>query len=361
MWRLLLLVLPLSALTYTLWRVWQLLPLPMAWRWAIVILCGACFFMLFPAMLRTLDVLPAPMARTIYYIGTGSLPTLLYCTLLFLVLDLLRIMHILPAHALRDNAWTTIAITLFLVALFVYGNINYYHKRRQEISLTTTKRIGGEIKLLLASDLHLGFHIRRGELHQWVNMINSEKPDIVLLAGDLADRSIKPLRDEGMAEELRRIAAPVFACPGNHEYYCGIAQAEEFYKEAGITLLRDSAATIGGLTVAGRDDRTNPKRKSVAALLKDIDKNTYVILLDHQPYNLERSAAAGVDFQFSGHTHHGQFFPASLVTDAVYTVAHGEYAIGATRYFVSSGLGIWGAKFRIGTCSEYAVATIKNE
>jgi len=31
------------------------------------------------------------------------------------------------------------------------------------------------------------------------------------------------------------------------------------------------------------------------------------------------------------------------------------------RYYVSSGIGIWGGKFRIGTQSEYVVATISSD
>jgi hypothetical protein len=37
----------------------------------------------------------------------------------------------------------------------------------------------------------------------------------------------------------------------------------------------------------------------------------------------------------------------------------GSHQRGQTRYYVSSGLGIWGAKFRIGTQSEYIVAAIQ--
>ena len=36
-------------------------------------------------------------------------------------------------------------------------------------------------------------------------------------------------------------------------------------------------------------------------------------------------------------------------------------ATGGTRYYVSSGMGIWGGKFRIGTCSEYVVVTLSPE
>ncbi|MCD8288360.1 MAG: metallophosphoesterase [Prevotella sp.] len=360
MWRLLFLIIPLSALAYTLWHVWTLLPLPSAWRTAAVVLCAGAFCMLFLSIGKVLDAMPMTVATTVYRVGTTSMIILLYAFIFFLILDLLRLVRVIPAQVLHGNWLTLAALVAVLLVLTVCGNIHYHHKKRQEITLTTDKAVRPGTKLLLASDLHLGYHIRRNELRQWVDMINAERPDIVLLGGDLVDRGIRPLIEEDMAAELRRINAPVFACFGNHEYYCGAFRAEAFYRSAGITLLRDSTASFGGMCIAGRDDRTNSRRESVKSLLRNVPRDKFIILLDHQPYNLRRAAEAGVDFQFSGHTHHGQVFPASLITDAVYTVAHGKYTDGKTQYYVSSGLGIWGAKFRIGTCSEYVVATIVN-
>ena len=120
-----------------------------------------------------------------------------------------------------------------------------------------------------------------------------------------------------------------------------------------------------GIRIVGRDDRSNPHRKSIKELLNNTSTfhpqpSTFTILLDHQPYNLEEAEQAGVDFQLSGHTHRGQVWPISWITDAVYECSFGEWQRGATRYYVSSGIGIWGGKFRIGTRSEYVVAEIIN-
>ena len=66
----------------------------------------------------------------------------------------------------------------------------------------------------------------------------------------------------------------------------------------------------------------------------------------------------GVDFQFSGHTHYGQVWPISWITNLMYECAWGLHARGETQYYVSSGIGIWGGKFRIGTRSECIVADL---
>ena len=104
----------------------------------------------------------------------------------------------------------------------------------------------------------------------------------------------------------------------------------------------------------------NENRKSVKELLSGFSNNRYVILLDHQPYHLEEAEQAGVDFQLSGHTHYGQVWPISWIEEAIYEKAFGALKKGDTQYYISSGIGIWGAKFRIGTRSEYVVADIRS-
>lgn len=68
-------------------------------------------------------------------------------------------------------------------------------------------------------------------------MINAEQPDLILIAGDIIDNSVRPLMEENVAAEFHRLTAPVYACLGNHEYYSNQPKARRFYREAGITLL----------------------------------------------------------------------------------------------------------------------------
>lgn len=361
-WMIAFLLLPLAGLVYAGWHVWTLVPLPPLWRVLIIALGVGAFLSLFLSITRVIDSWPLPLARLVYDVSTSSVFVLLYVVMAFLALDLLRLIRVVPASWMHHNGYTTIAITLTLFAVFLLGNIRYHHKVRAELHLTTAKQLSRPLQLVLLSDLHLGYHNPRHELARWVDMINREHPDAVLIAGDIIDGSLRPLIEERMADEMRRIAAPVYACLGNHEYFSGEPLAEQFYREAGITLLRDSAATLAGgdVVVIGRDDLSNCRRLSVADLAAKTDRNRFTILLDHQPYHLEKAEQAGIDFQLSGHTHHGQVWPISWITDALYECAFGEHQRGQARYYVSSGLGIWGGKYRIGTRSEYVVMEIEN-
>ncbi|MBR6285062.1 MAG: metallophosphoesterase [Muribaculaceae bacterium] len=361
MWMIIFLALPLLGLAYVGWHVWTLVPLPAIWRFLLVVLGVASFLMLFLNLGRVIDRMPMPVARAVYDIGNSSIFVLLYLVIIFLLLDLGRLLHVVRGTWLHHNFPVTAAIAIGLFAVFLYGNIHYHDKKRVELSLTTGKPLARPLRIVMVSDLHLGYHNPRKELARWVDMINGEEPDLVLVAGDIIDMSMRPLVEERMADELRRIAAPVYACLGNHEYYSNEPRAVKFYHDAGIRLLRDTCVTVGDLCLIGRDDRTNPHRRSIAQLAKTADHTRYTIVLDHQPYHLERTERAGIDFQFSGHTHEGQVWPISWITQSLYECAFGPHQRGHTRYYVSSGLGIWGGKFRIGTRSEYVVATLTKE
>ena len=361
MWMLLFMGLPLLSIGYIGWHLWCLLPLSAIWKTVVIIVMAGCFLLTFANFSRSTDGMPMPVAITCYEVANSSLIILLYLFMLFLVLDLGRLVRILPRTILYNNWGTTIGIVVLMTVIFTYGYFHYKHKYREDIRLTTEKSMAKPIKLVMMSDLHLGYHNRRVELRRWVDMMNEEHADAILIAGDIIDMSIRPLKEEKMYEEFKRLNAPVYACLGNHEYYSGEPDAQKFYGQAGIRLLRDSCAVVGDLCVIGRDDRTNQHRKTLADIMKQADRSKFTILLDHQPYHLEQAERQKIDFQFSGHTHHGQVWPISWITENIYECAFGAHQRGGTRYYVSSGIGIWGGKFRIGTRSEYIVATISHQ
>lgn len=358
-WGILFILPPLAGIAYSLWRTWHLLPFGGVARWTItgmMLVCLLIFFANFSAY--SIDRLPMPMARAAYEVGNSAIFILLYLVIFYLLLDLGRAVHLLPRSFLEHSWRGTLTVAVVLTGLFTYGYFHYKHKVRQPLELKTTKPIDRPLTIVMLSDLHVGYHNPVGELNRWVTLVNREHPDLVLIAGDIIDGHMRPLIDKGMASAFRRLQAPVVACLGNHEYYSGIDNALLFYRQAGIRLLRDEAIDTLGINIVGRDDRTNKHRKSLHTLMKDVDRSRYTIVLDHQPYHLEEAEREGADFQLSGHTHYGQVWPVSWIEDAIYEKAYGPYAKGATRYFVTSGIGIWGGKFRIGTRSEYLVAQL---
>ena len=247
----------------------------------------------------------------------------------------------------------------------VYGNFKFNNPKVSKLDITLDKPLQNkEIKIVLASDIHLNSYINRENLEQYVAMINGQNPDLVLLAGDIVDRNIEPLVKEHMSEVLSSIHSKygVYAITGNHEFYGGDKEKiYDYIKSAGITFLRDSTvlAADSSLYIIGRDDRINSKRAPLSDLVKGLNKGISKILLDHQPINLEEARQNGIDLQLSGHTHNGQFWPGNLIVSWIFELPYGYKKMGNTHYYVSSGIGLWGPKYRIGTESEILLLNLK--
>lgn len=320
------------------------------------------------------DSLPLWLSSMLYKIGTGWFFISIYFLLVMIVKDLFGLannfLHFMPSDAItrytKDN-WVGFAFMVGFIALLMFcGFLKYQWKVRVELPIQLTKTMGDSIqpkplRIVAMSDLHLGYAIGKKEFESWVEIINKENPDIVLIAGDIIDNSVRPLNEENFAESFKKIKAPlgVYSCLGNHEYISGLKESLDFLDKTGVRVLRDESILIdSSFYLVGRDDRINSKRKALKDLVEGLDKTKPIFVLDHQPYNLEEAEINGVDLQLSGHTHQGQIWPISLVTRMLYEVDHGFLKKGDTNIYVSSGIGLWGGKFRIGTQSEYIVIDI---
>lgn len=339
---------------YVGWHLWRISP--QGWKLVTVGIFALWMASLFAGFVIN-DRIPMTAASVLYEVGNTWLIAFLYLLIIFLVADVAALCHILPRAFLKDSLAGLGTVLGILAVILTLGGFRYHHKYREEMTIFTDKPLEKPLTVVLASDLHIGYHNRKPELSRWVNLINAEKPDLILFGGDVIDLSLRPVMEGNFQEEFHRLQAPVMTVLGNHEFYSNLDLAQQFLQEAGIQLLKDSVAHFMGVDIIGRNDRTSRERASLASLAAG--QEGFTIVLNHQPYHLEEAEQAGIDFQFSGHTHRGQVWPISWVTDAMYEKSWGYHRRGKTQYYVSSGLGIWGPKIRIGTRSEYLVLHIE--
>ncbi|MDR1887102.1 MAG: metallophosphoesterase [Prevotellaceae bacterium] len=308
---------------------------------------------------------PVGITSVMQHLGGTWLVSLVYSVPIILIIDIIRLVNkflpFLPGFMTVNpqitRLYTFLSVFGLVVVILVAGIIKFNNPSVVKPDFKTSKTTGKAPRIVVASDLHLGYLSGTNKLNDFVELINSQNPDIVLLCGDIFDRSTRPVESKNMVAKLREIRATmgVYAVPGNHEYYGNREKAFRYLSEAFI-LLRDSIAQPAeDIYIVGRDDRTNKNRKSLEELMRGIDRNKLIILLDHQPHHLEEAQAAGVDFQFSGHTHDGQVWPVSAITRTMYEKSYGYLKKGNTQYYITSGLGLWGAHLRIGTRSEIVV------
>ncbi len=259
--------------------------------------------------------------------------------------------------------YSRVKIIYFLVTVIITSVISISGFRRfsnpeivdLNIPLLKQKIDVNQMNIIAASDLHLGKLLRRERLAAWTEIINKEKPDLILLVGDIFDYTFLPKDSEGIIDELSKLKSKygVYAVPGNHEYYFNINKSLDYLECSGIKVLCDTTVVIDNrLTLAGRDDAHNHKRKTVESLLSGADTSLPVILMDHQPVDLHSSVKNMVDLHISGHTHNGQIFPANYLARLKWEIVHGHRKIEETNFYVTSGLGLSFIPIRIGTRSE---------
>jgi predicted MPP superfamily phosphohydrolase len=332
----------------------------------IVFSIAVCIFaLIFFAGMFFESKFPIGAVSVMQHIGGTWLCSLLYFVPIVLAIDIVCLINkFVPfIHRIFSGNPQTISLYAFffvagtVAVIFAYGVIRFNNPSVATPDFKTDKQINRAPKIVIASDLHLGYTIGSNKLNDFVEFINRQNPDIVLLCGDIFDRSARPVESKNMLSKLKEIKAPlgVYAVPGNHEYYGDREKAFHYLSDV-FVLLRDSVARpTDDIYIVGRDDRSNKKRKPLKEIMSKISPDKLIILLDHQPQHLEEAQEAGVDFQFSGHTHNGQVWPINIIASKLYEKSYGYLRKGNTQYYITSGLGLWGAHLRIGSRSEIVV------
>lgn len=317
---------------------------------------------------------PENINQFIRVMGTSWMLFLLYSGGIWLITDLIYIF----TNRIRRKSWryreqpqrykisSYIITILFVVIIMINGHINFLNPVVQQIPISINKSGGklDSIRVAVIGDLHLGWMIKREHTKRFVDLIMLQNPDLIVFVGDIIDSNIDPIIEQKMDVELARLKAPlgVFSCTGNHEYRYDAEEKIQLLNDAGITMLRDSAVLVDSLFyIIGREDRIVLDRNSLEEILNEyaVDRSKPLIVLNHTPDNLSEEVDAGIDIALYGHTHHGQAFPGNIATEIVFEVAHGYKKKGNTNLYVTSGIGLVGPQFRIGTVSEIAMLNIR--
>lgn len=342
---------------YVFVRALQLLAGCSIW---LKVLVGLLFWIVALAMVIALFArgfgLPDVVMKTLYLIGSVWMVFTLYMVPALLLLDVARVV----GFPIRNGVLLAAGV---VVCILLYGYWNYRNPRIEHIDIELDKSLECDLRIVAISDIHLGDGTGKRALGRYVDLINAQRPDLIIVGGDLIDNSLVPVLRNNMAEELRRLEAPmgIYMAPGNHEYISGIEDVVSFLETTPITLLRDSVVKLPcGLQIVGRDDVSNRHRMLLKDLMARCDAAKPILVLDHQPYKLASADSLGVDLQFSGHTHHGQVWPVSILTDKMFEQSHGYRKWAHSHIYVSSGLSLWGPPFRIGTHSDMVVFHVKS-
>lgn len=324
------------------------------------------------------------VAIVIRRISTYWIGIMLYSLLYVALFDLLRLIakHTKLKNTLLFSRGSVISIGSVVVACAVvtclYGIFNARNIKVNEYSVTVNKSCGSDkhLKAVLVADLHMGYAIGVDHITNMVEKINQQDADIVIIAGDIFDNSYDGMDDpEGIKAQLKSIKSKygVYAVYGNHDidekilmgftFDWGGKQLHNekmtnFMKECNIKLINDESVLINDeFYLVGRRDTDKPgtedgTRAEVSELTKDLDKTKPIFVLSHEPDELRKTADAGADIDFSGHTHDGQLFPGNLTIGLFWENPCGMIKKDNMYSIVTSGVGVYGTFMRVGTDAE---------
>jgi hypothetical protein len=318
-------------------------------------------------------LLPAILTRIFSILGAFWLGIIFYLFPVIIILDIIGLLgivfHVWPKERKTLGPWPGLIVFLFILGIVIYGVWNAQHPRITYYDLEVKKQAGAlsSLHVVMVSDIHLGTINHDGFLRKLVDLINQQKPDVILFAGDIIDEEIDPFVEKEITTNFPDLKAKygVYAVLGNHEYMGGNAnEATEFLQAAGVVVLHDSWECVAdSFYLIGREDLSGTnmrghKRKDLASMMSGVNKNMPIIVLDHQPSQLDEPFAQGVDLQLSGHTHQGQLFPVQFITRKIFKNDYGYMRKDNFQIIVSSGYGTWGPPMRVGNKPEIVDITI---
>ena len=336
---------------------------------------------------------PKSLHRMLKITGNYFLGIFLYTLIIILLADFGRILlkYVFHASWIHSRTAFTVAGAICALLILLLSACGIFHAKyikttSYDVIINKTIPERTSMKVVLLADTHFGYNA--GVLHarELVRKINKQKPDLVCIAGDIFDNEYDAIRSpEKLEKTLRGINSTygVYACWGNHdlneEILAGFTfkhkdgdlsdikdpRMKKFLKDSNIHILEDESVLINDqFYVIGRKDaslteKIHETRKAPAQLTEKLDRDKPIIMIDHQPKELQELADAGVDLDLCGHTHNGQTFPGNFTIKLMWENPCGLLSKDNMTNITTSGAGVWGPAMRIGTDSEICSINIQ--
>lgn len=336
---------------------------------------------------------PKSLHRMLKITGNYFLGIFLYTLVIILLADFGRILlkYVFHASWIHSRTAFTVAGAICALLILLLSACGIFHAKyikttSYDVIINKTIPERTSMKVVLLADTHFGYNA--GVLHarELVRKINKQKPDLVCIAGDIFDNEYDAIRNpEKLEKTLRGIKSTygVYACWGNHdlneEILAGFTfkhkdgdlsdikdlRMKKFLEDSNIHILEDESVLINDqFYVIGRKDaslteKIHETRKAPAQLTEKLNRDKPIIMIDHQPKELQELADAGVDLDLCGHTHDGQTFPGNFTIKLMWENPCGLLIKDNMTNITTSGAGVWGPAMRIGTDSEICSINIQ--
>ena len=202
------------------------------------------------------------------------------------------------------------------------NELNHFRIRNIETSFANLPPELDGLRIAHITDTHVGELTKGAKLREIAEQTNLLKPDLILITGDLINRSLSDL--PAALEMIGRMESRhgVAMCEGNHDLFQGRAPFVEGVRAAGIPILQDECRELTirnvpvdllGVRWQGRrgnrpEELTEEQAYEIAVsrLASAVRPGAFPILLAHHPHAFDAAAAHGIPLTLAGHTHGGQ-------------------------------------------------------
>ena len=295
-------------------------------------------------------------------IGILSIFFIYYCMMDFLWL----VTETVLCLTVEFSAWGSILAAGASAVLVAVGYRNTKHIRTVSYHIPLG-HAESELRIALLSDVHLGAFVGADHVRRIVEAVNAIQPDCIVIAGDLIDDDNSILSEP---EELQQISCEfrqlrsrygTVLTLGNHDPDAADPAFRAFLEESKIQLLHDQILELPVVNVVGVSDPAHNKRIPSGTVMADRNPEKPTIVVDHDPRYMDTAVAQNADLILSGHTHAGQFFPASTLARIALGKHrfYGHHKVGNTHTVVTSGAGFFNLPVRIGTHNEIVEIVLK--
>lgn len=244
----------------------------------------------------------------------------------------------------------------FIIILLILSFCAFYNGLTIREYELYSEKISKPVSIVLITDLHS--HIYGHNQQDLIDLAKKQKPDLILLAGDIADDGV-PIEGTELFLDGVKDVCPVYYVTGNHEYWSNdINNIREIIQSYDVKILSDEYSDVfingNALIIAGIDD---PAKKDYGddnysqetsmqkAFLPLQEITGYRILMAHRPERIETYLPFNFDLVVSGHSHGGQVRIPFLVNGLwapdqgkFPKYAGGMYTHGQLKHIVSRGI-----------------------
>lgn len=346
-----------SAFSFFVFNLYQVFRNPLVYKIALALFAGMpiIFIMTYALSAKGYSQVNALLNLA----GTVWIGTLLYFFLASVVMAILYF-FIKGSPTLLAGVGSLALVVIFLIV--TYATYNASHPVVTTMTVKSPDLAPGwaDKKIVLFSDTHLG--LIRGErfTKKVAALVNTQNPDLVLMAGDMIDGPIIPYEKFSRPFADIHSTYGVYYTPGNHEWYN--VEADKFIgtMEHLTKELIDEKLEVNGTQIIGINYGHDTQEQTKMRLRSTgFDPSIPSIAILHDPKNNDVLTQSGVSLVVSGHTHCGQIWPFSAIAKKIYRDKfYGVRQLGNQATITTCGIGTAQAPFRIGNKPEIVVIKI---